>query len=240
MPTTTANYGLVKPGQNENYDVDVQNGNMDKIDAELRANQQATAAAQATADAAIPASQKGQALGVPTLDGNRLIPAAFFRTASSETLGAVKIGSGFQFASDGTIAVTPGTVGAVATSLLGQASGVATLGADGKLTTGQIPSAATMGVLPIGTGNTSVRIDPAFELSSDTRSVTPTYGANGMISDLTVSDPATNAIVAAKTIGYGSNGLISKVTTTAGGHTKTVTINYGTNGLFSSVTKTYT
>ena len=35
MSTSTPNFGLVKPGQNELYDVDVFNGNMDKIDSEM-------------------------------------------------------------------------------------------------------------------------------------------------------------------------------------------------------------
>lgn len=38
MPTNTANYNLVKPGADEFYDVSVQNGNSDIIDAKLKEN----------------------------------------------------------------------------------------------------------------------------------------------------------------------------------------------------------
>ncbi len=36
MATTTTNYGLTKPATTDNYDIRVPNGNMDKIDAELK------------------------------------------------------------------------------------------------------------------------------------------------------------------------------------------------------------
>ena len=38
MANKTTNYELVKPLASEFYDVEVQNGNMDKIDAEMKAN----------------------------------------------------------------------------------------------------------------------------------------------------------------------------------------------------------
>lgn len=47
MPNKTANYDLVKPLASEFYDVAVQNGNMDKIDAEMKNNADATALLQA-------------------------------------------------------------------------------------------------------------------------------------------------------------------------------------------------
>jgi len=41
MPTNTANFNLVKPGQEEFYNVDVPNANMDTIDGVLKALQDA-------------------------------------------------------------------------------------------------------------------------------------------------------------------------------------------------------
>ncbi len=41
MATETINYGLVKPAGNEYYDVGIQNGNMDRIDAALKGNKEA-------------------------------------------------------------------------------------------------------------------------------------------------------------------------------------------------------
>lgn len=38
MPNQTTNYGLTKPLASEFYDVEVQNGNMDKIDAQMKSN----------------------------------------------------------------------------------------------------------------------------------------------------------------------------------------------------------
>lgn len=38
MPNQTTNYGLTKPLASEFYDVEVQNGNMDKIDAQMKTN----------------------------------------------------------------------------------------------------------------------------------------------------------------------------------------------------------
>lgn len=39
MSTNTSHYNLVKPAGSETYDISVQNGNMDKIDAALSANE---------------------------------------------------------------------------------------------------------------------------------------------------------------------------------------------------------
>jgi hypothetical protein len=71
MPNYTTNYGLEKPigspeGSAEFYDVEVQNNNMDAIDAQLKAN--ADAAAAAIAKAIITAANDfivGQSSGVP-------------------------------------------------------------------------------------------------------------------------------------------------------------------------------
>lgn len=39
MATATSNYGLIKPKATDNYDIEVPNGNMDKIDDELKKNE---------------------------------------------------------------------------------------------------------------------------------------------------------------------------------------------------------
>jgi hypothetical protein len=59
---------------------------------------------------AIPVSQKGSSGGVAPLDNNALVPSANLPKASSNALGAVKIGSGINIAGDGTISVTPYTL----------------------------------------------------------------------------------------------------------------------------------
>ena len=43
MSTTTPNYNLTKPGVNDNYDVEIVNANMDKIDAQMKTNADETA-----------------------------------------------------------------------------------------------------------------------------------------------------------------------------------------------------
>ena len=53
MSTTTTNYGMVKPTEDEFYDVAVQNGNMNIIDTQMKAN----------ADAAANAADAGRAAG---------------------------------------------------------------------------------------------------------------------------------------------------------------------------------
>lgn len=50
MATNTTNYNLIKPVSNDNYDVDDFNTNFDAIDAQLKANADAAAAAQGAAD----------------------------------------------------------------------------------------------------------------------------------------------------------------------------------------------
>lgn len=50
MATNTTNYNLIKPASNDNYDVDDFNTNFDAIDAQLKANADAAAAAQGAAD----------------------------------------------------------------------------------------------------------------------------------------------------------------------------------------------
>ncbi|KEO84747.1 phage tail protein [Tumebacillus flagellatus] len=136
--------------------------------------------------------------------------------------------------------VTAAQVCAIPEAMRGEPGGVAALDEDGLLIPDQFPPPSAYGALPAGVWNQSVRIDPAYEMSSDTRSVSVTNGTNGLISGVTVTDPTSNnATVAANSLAYGSNGLVSKVTTTVGAHKKTVTINYGSNGLFSGLTKTF-
>ena len=50
MATNTTNYNLIKPAQDESYDIDQFNTNFDAIDAQLKANADAAAAAQGAAD----------------------------------------------------------------------------------------------------------------------------------------------------------------------------------------------
>ena len=50
MPSRTQNYNLIKPAQDESYDIDQFIRNFDAIDAQLKANADAAAAAQGAAD----------------------------------------------------------------------------------------------------------------------------------------------------------------------------------------------
>jgi hypothetical protein len=73
---TTTNYGLKKPDGTDNFDIGNENYNMDAIDALIKSNADAAAAAQSTANVAIPATQKGAASGVAPLDASSKVPAA--------------------------------------------------------------------------------------------------------------------------------------------------------------------
>jgi hypothetical protein len=139
MATTTSKYSFTLPAQTDNYDIDVQNNNWSTADATLKSISDAAAAAQTTANAAIPQTQRGQAGGVAPLGADTKLPVAYLPTASSGSLGAIKIGTGFTFTGDGTLTASPGSIGAVAANLIGAANGLATLGADGKVPTGQLP-----------------------------------------------------------------------------------------------------
>lgn len=89
MPEYTQNYELKKPLQNEFYNVDDQNSNMDKIDLQLKKQEQMLnkkadldengkipqeQLPQITADF-IPISEKGQPNGVATLDESGKVPS---------------------------------------------------------------------------------------------------------------------------------------------------------------------
>ena len=76
MANQTENYKLTKPLASEFYDVEVQNGNMDKIDEALTENTNKIQAIQENQNASIPLTQKGAASGVATLDENGRLPAA--------------------------------------------------------------------------------------------------------------------------------------------------------------------
>lgn len=73
---TTAHYALSKPDPTDTYNKATDNTNMDTIDGQMYANAQAAAAAQATANAAIPQTEAGAANGVPTLDATGNVPAS--------------------------------------------------------------------------------------------------------------------------------------------------------------------
>jgi hypothetical protein len=76
LATNTENYNLVKPNENDYYDIGIQNDNMDKIDAELKKAQDhrenISNPHQVTAEqtGAIPSSEKGTPNGVATLDSD--------------------------------------------------------------------------------------------------------------------------------------------------------------------------
>ncbi|MGE4272051.1 MAG: hypothetical protein AB7E31_04175, partial [Desulfitobacterium sp.] len=97
---TTTNYGLGKPLTTENYDIAIQNDNMDAIDTALKANSDATAeketpaGAQAKADAA--AGAVATALGEHLAENATLIDAVntnnyVFSTGKNITLENLKI-----------------------------------------------------------------------------------------------------------------------------------------------------
>ncbi|MBL0387932.1 hypothetical protein JJB07_14925 [Tumebacillus sp. ITR2] len=260
MATNTSNYGLTKPGQNDNYDIEIQNGNMDKIDAQLFANAQAANSAQQTANQATAASS-----ATDTIIGNRTADPSKSPSGLTGSLtnwlswivNRIKAITGTTnwFDAPPTTLVAANThmndnnnphgvtaeqVGAIPESQRGAADGVATLDGDGLIPTGQLPAPSDFGALPAGISNRNVRIDAAYELSSDTRSTAVTNGTNGLPTTVTVTDPTSgNATVATSAITYGTNGLPTKITTTAGAHSRAVTINYGTNGLFSGTTPTF-
>ena len=123
MATNTANYDLVKPAETDFYDIAVQNGNMDTIDAAL-AEQGAALAGKADLGADgkvvaeqlpvmnyVPTSDKGVAGGVADLDDTGKVPV--------EQLPAMDY---------------------IPTSEKGVAGGVAELGADGKVVGAQLPA----------------------------------------------------------------------------------------------------
>jgi plastocyanin len=85
-----------------------------------------------------------------TLNGSNQLVANYTNytlpTATDTVLGGVKV--------DGTsITITSGTIAVPAVATIGQANGVATLGSDGKLTAGQIPSSLSGAIVFKGTWN---------------------------------------------------------------------------------------
>ena len=95
MPEYTPNYKLVKPAQDESYDVDQFNANADTIDAQLKANAEAAAAAQGAADE--------HTHGGLTHDGK--IGTAANRAVYTSTGGALQAGT-LPVAAGGTGATT--------------------------------------------------------------------------------------------------------------------------------------
>ena len=87
-----------------------------------------------------------------TLNGSNQLVANYTNytlpTATNTVLGGVRV--------DGTsITITSGTIAVPAVATIGQTNGIATLGSDGKLTAGQIPSSLTGAVVFKGTWNAS-------------------------------------------------------------------------------------
>jgi plastocyanin len=87
-----------------------------------------------------------------TLNGSNQLVANYTNytlpTATDTVLGGVKV-------DNSSITITSGTIAVPAVATIGQANGVATLGSDGKLTAGQIPSSLTGAVVFKGTWNAS-------------------------------------------------------------------------------------
>jgi len=114
---------------------------------------------------AIPAAQKGAALGVPTLDSSGKIPVAQLPAGTAGvtsvdgrtnevTLTDLYASAGHSHAYPVTsvngktaaVTLTPGDVGAVSADLLGANGGVATLDSGGKLLGAQVPAVAILDV----------------------------------------------------------------------------------------------
>jgi hypothetical protein len=109
----------------------------------------AASSAASTANAAIPSAQKGAASGVATLDSSTKIPIAQIPTGTSSSTVAAGDAPAVAAAS-AVSSLTRASVGLgnvtndaqVKRSEMGAASGVATLGSDGKLPAGQLPDVA--------------------------------------------------------------------------------------------------
>ncbi|MFI0736404.1 phage tail protein [Streptomyces sp. NPDC021225] len=96
---------------------------------------------------AIPSTAAGAANGVAQLDASGKVPAAQLPASSGG--GGVQTINGVSPDGSGNVALTAANVGAVATADKGVANGVATLGADGSLTSAQRPAytAAQVGAI---------------------------------------------------------------------------------------------
>lgn len=191
----TTNYGLKKPEGTDNFDIANENYNMDIIDSTMKANANAAAAAQSTANAAIPSSQKGAASGVPQLDVNALIQSLNLPKASASALGAVKIGSNISLAGDGTISVpsfpASGITGVIPIANGGTGSSTQNFV---DLTTAQtIGGPKTFSNSATLTGTTHINDDGAngtwigFYKSDKTTRIGYVGGANSNTTDITVS-----------------------------------------------------
>lgn len=75
--------------------------------------------------------------------------------ATASVIGGVKAGTGTLIAGDGTLSVTPASVGAVASSLIGIANGVAPLDSTGKIGTSFLPTTLFGAMSYQGTWNAS-------------------------------------------------------------------------------------
>lgn len=78
MAMTTTNYGLTKPETTDNYDIEVQNGNMDKIDTELKKaenhrNNTAAHVTQAEHDSIASAIQGATIAGKPIIKDGAIL-----------------------------------------------------------------------------------------------------------------------------------------------------------------------
>jgi len=111
----------------------------------------------ATDVGAVATTEKGAAGGVATLDSTGKVPAEQLPASSG---GGVQSVNGQTPDGSGNVTITAADVGAVATTALGAASGVATLGTDGLLTAAQRPPAPNVWT-PADLGFAAWTFDPA-------------------------------------------------------------------------------
>lgn len=118
MANKTTNFGLTKPLPEDFYDVGVQNENMDIIDEQLKKLSENT----------------------PDVSG-QITDHNNDSSAHTDIRNAVNTHTSNKNNPHG---VTAAQVGAIPTSQKGVASGVATLGSDGKVPTGQLPEISSV------------------------------------------------------------------------------------------------
>lgn len=131
MPNQTINYGLTKPLASEFYDVEVQNGNMDKVDTQMKAN----------ADG-IKNLQDGQKNKADLVGGKvpaeQLPSLSYIKTSEKGKAGGVA-----SLGQDGKVpsGQLP-SLDYIPNAQKGRPNGVASLGSDGKIPSGQLPEMA--------------------------------------------------------------------------------------------------
>lgn len=119
MANKTTNYELVKPLASEFYDIEVQNGNMDKIDAEMKANadkikthasQHATSGSDPITPASIGAAPAGHTHNYAGSSSAGGSATSAVKLSTARTI-RTNLGSTGTASFDGTSNVTPGVTG---------------------------------------------------------------------------------------------------------------------------------